>query len=121
MRKISLLIIVILSCVIIYLLPDLIFRGVRVVSETHIKNIVVNKSEKRLLLMDGQKIIKSYLVALGKNKGPKTKQGDKKTPEGTYKNCFLKKETTYYKAICITYPNPEERKKGYSGGDIEIH
>lgn len=121
MRKIFLIIIVVLSCVIIYLLPYLIFRGKTLVYENKIRNIVVNKSGKRLLLMDGQKIIKSYLVALGKNKGPKTKQGDKKTPEGTYKNCFLKRPTTFHKAIYITYPNPEDRKKGYSGGDVEIH
>jgi murein L,D-transpeptidase YafK len=121
MRKILILITVIISCLFIYLLPDLIFGGSPLILEDKINNIVVIKSQRRLMLMDGQKVIKSYPVALGENRGAKTKQGDKKTPEGTYKNCYLKEASTFYKAIHITYPNPEERQQGYTGGNIEIH
>jgi murein L,D-transpeptidase YafK len=83
--------------------------------------IVVSKARKRLFLFQGQKAVGSYPVALGKQAGPKTAQGDLKTPEGRYENCRLMRTSTFYKAILITYPNPQERQKGYTGGAIEIH
>ena len=47
--------------------------------------VKVDKSERRLYLMDGEKVVKDYHIALGDNpKGHKQREGDEKTPEGTY-------------------------------------
>jgi hypothetical protein len=50
-----------------------------------VDRIVVIKGERRLYLMDGERVIKAYRIALGKNPtGHKSCEGDNKTPEGPY-------------------------------------
>lgn len=112
---------IVLGVVFLFLLPALLYTSPPPSPGTTADKIVVKKSRRRLLLMDGQTVVKSYLVALGKNSGPKTSQGDKKTPEGIYHHCFVKHPTRYHKAIYITYPNSTERRRGYTGGAVEIH
>ena len=73
------------------------------------------------------KILKKYDIALGSNPiGHKQVQGDKKTPEGYYKLDYLKENSSFYKALRISYPNRKDyrnaRKMGKSpGGAIMIH
>src|SRR5271154_6828189 len=44
--------------------------------------VVVLKSYRKLLLMRGDEVLKTYIVSLGGNPvGPKVRQGDNKTPE----------------------------------------
>ena len=49
------------------------------------KHIVVDKSSLMLFLREDGKTIKSYPVCVGSGIGQKKRQGDHKTPEGTYK------------------------------------
>ena len=45
--------------------------------------VVVRKAERRLLLMRGERILRSFDVALGLSPtGPKKREGDFRTPEG---------------------------------------
>lgn len=89
--------------------------------------VVVFKKERTLQLMSAGKVIKTYRVALGGNPlGPKTRQGDHKTPEGTYILDSRNLHSQFYKSIHISYPNAQERaaarKQGVSpGGDVFIH
>ena len=47
--------------------------------------VIVRKSERRLYLMHGNSVLRSYRVALGLNPvGPKVQEGDSRTPEGHY-------------------------------------
>ena len=47
--------------------------------------VVVRKSERRMYLMHGENVLRSYRVALGLNPvGPKVQEGDSRTPEGHY-------------------------------------
>src|SRR5271170_1385272 len=46
--------------------------------------VVVLKSYRKLLLMKGDEVLKTYIVQLGDPVGPKVRQGDNKTPEGNY-------------------------------------
>lgn len=77
--------------------------------------------------MDGAKIVKTYKVALGGQPvGAKDRQGDHKTPEGTYAVDAKKTNSQFYKALHISYPSQTDReharKLGVSpGGDVEIH
>ncbi len=71
--------------------------------------------------------MKSYKVALGGDPvGPKTRQGDHKTPEGVYILDSRNAHSQYYKSIHISYPTAAERaaarKRGVSpGGDVYVH
>jgi murein L,D-transpeptidase YafK len=89
--------------------------------------VLVYKSESKLLLKKGEKTLREYNVAFGASpKGHKQKAGDERTPEGRYILDYKKADSSYYKAIHISYPNAEDianaKKLGVSpGGDIMIH
>ena len=55
--------------------------------------IEVFKAKRELQLFDGEKLIKTYRIALGTNpKPPKEREGDRATPEGSYFICRKKSE-----------------------------
>ena len=89
--------------------------------------VTVIKSERKMYLSCKGKILKKYDIALGKSPiGPKKVLGDKKTPEGKYKLDYFKENSSFYKALRISYPNRSDyknaRKLGKSpGGAIMIH
>jgi tetratricopeptide (TPR) repeat protein len=89
--------------------------------------ILIEKKERRLTLISKGKVLKTYQIALGGNpNGPKERQGDNKTPEGTYVIDSRNKDSLYHLSLHISYPNEKDRKRarqlGVSpGGDIMIH
>ena len=89
--------------------------------------VLVLKSERKLLLMKGDEVLKTYSISLGANPvGPKIRQGDSKTPEGNYVLDRHNAHSQYYKSIHISYPNAEDvaraRKLGVPiGGDLFLH
>lgn len=89
--------------------------------------VKVDKSENKMYLLDNGKVIKEYRVALGDSpKGHKEKEGDEKTPEGTYTLDYKKEDSSFYRSMHISYPNQtdleEAKKKGVSaGGFIMVH
>ena len=90
-------------------------------------SVLVIKSESKLYLMKNGIVLKKYHVAFGANpKGHKQQEGDERTPEGKYFLDYKKKNSSFYKAIHISYPNNEDKRrakeKGVSpGGQIMIH
>lgn len=93
----------------------------------HADKILVLKSARTLTLMSGDRVLRTYKVALGRSPvGPKMRQGDHKTPEGSYIIDSKKEHSRFYKALHISYPDAADRerskKEGYDpGGDVEIH
>jgi murein L,D-transpeptidase YafK len=93
----------------------------------HVDRVVVLKREHTLQLLDHGKVVKTYKVALGGDPvGPKTRQGDHKTPEGVYVLDRRNVHSQFYKSIHISYPNErdraEARHNGVSpGGDVFVH
>ncbi len=92
-----------------------------------VRKILVEKSKKTLQLLDiNGCIVKQYNnIRLGKNKGPKQCDGDKKTPEGVYK-IIEKRDSKYHKFLALDYPRTKDIKKakelGCKPGDsIGIH
>jgi len=89
--------------------------------------ILIEKKERRLTLFSKGKVLKTYKIALGGNpNGPKERQGDNKTPEGTYVIDSRNKDSRYHLSLHISYPNEKDKKRakqlGVSpGGDIMIH
>jgi len=89
--------------------------------------VLIEKKERRLTLMSKGEVLKIYKIALGGNpEGPKERQGDNKTPEGTYFIDARNKDSDYHLSLHISYPNERDKKRakelGVSpGGDIMIH
>lgn len=89
--------------------------------------ILIEKKERRLTLFSKGEPLKTYKIALGGNPiGPKERQGDNKTPEGTYVIDSRNKDSRYHLSLRLSYPNEKDRKRarelGVSpGGDIMIH
>lgn len=91
--------------------------------------LVVLKGERRLVLMRGDRVMKVFRVALGRYpKGHKTRQGDARTPEGTYTVDYRldSDKSKFYRALHISYPNKQDRARARQlgvdpGGQIMIH
>jgi murein L,D-transpeptidase YafK len=92
-----------------------------------VSRVVILKSVRELRLMDGDKVLKTYKVALGPHPvGPKQKQGDGKTPEGVYTISGRNINSAYHRSLRVSYPSGEDvaraKKAGVDpGGDIFIH
>jgi murein L,D-transpeptidase YafK len=89
--------------------------------------IVVHKKTRTMDLIFASQVLKSYKIALGAEPlGPKTQQGDHRTPEGVYVIDRRNSQSQFHRSLHISYPRPEDgewaRKLGVSpGGDIFIH
>ncbi|WP_240732166.1 L,D-transpeptidase family protein [Geobacter sp. FeAm09] len=92
-----------------------------------VDRIVIEKKERRLMLLSKGEVLKTYRIALGGNPdGPKERRGDNKTPEGTYVIDGKNRNSQYHQSLHISYPNERDKKRakelGVSpGGDIMIH
>ncbi len=98
-----------------------------VIMKGPLDKILIEKKERRLILLSKGKALKTYQIALGGNpNGPKERQGDNKTPEGTYVIDSRNRNSRYHLSLHISYPNEKDKKRakelGVSpGGDIMIH
>ncbi|HSZ61083.1 MAG TPA: L,D-transpeptidase family protein [Terriglobales bacterium] len=96
-------------------------------SDFRVDRLVVYKQERKLVLLSQGKEVRSYRVALGGEPiGPKSRQGDHRTPEGVYVLDSRNPSSHFYKAFHISYPNVQDiaaaKKLGVSpGGDIMLH
>jgi murein L,D-transpeptidase YafK len=92
-----------------------------------IDSIVVWKSKRIMLVYSGNKLIKSYDIALGKNPvGKKEFEGDFKTPEGLYYIDAKSARSKYHKNLNISYPSKDDKEHAKKcgkkcGGEIKIH
>ena len=72
-------------------------------SKNKIDLIVIWKSKRRMTLFHKKKPIKSYFIRLGFNpKGHKRKEGDGKTPEGSYWITHKNPNSAFHKSLGIS-------------------
>jgi murein L,D-transpeptidase YafK len=90
-------------------------------------SILVEKSSHRMSLIKDGRVLRSYRVALGRG-GPeaKSREGDARTPEGSYVIDRHNSHSCCHLALHISYPNAADvalaRARGVRpGSDIEIH
>jgi murein L,D-transpeptidase YafK len=101
--------------------------GIALSALPNVDKVLVIKSKRILMLLKDGEIFRTYKVALGKQPtGHKTRQGDRRTPEGRYVLDSRNPKSKYHLAIHISYPNESDvlsaQKRGVSpGGDIMIH
>ncbi len=93
----------------------------------HADRVLVLKKERTLEVLSHGNVMMSYRVALGGDPvGPKSRQGDHKTPEGLYVLDSRNAHSQFYKSMHISYPSSRDRAaalaRGVSpGGDVFIH
>lgn len=99
-----------------------------------VTRVVIKKGDHSLSLLSGDKLVKSYGVALGPGgAGPKLREGDKVTPVGRY-HVTAHQPSQYKVFLRLDYPNAEDHKRFAAlkrsgqlpadatiGGDIGIH
>ncbi|HXC60323.1 MAG TPA: L,D-transpeptidase family protein [Steroidobacteraceae bacterium] len=89
--------------------------------------VVVYKSQRRMDLMRGEEVLRSYKVALGlMPAGHKEKVGDFRTPEGRYQLTRRNPRSDFFLSIQVSYPNEQDMKRAKAngwdpGGSIMIH
>jgi murein L,D-transpeptidase YafK len=118
-----------LRMIIRYIIPAtlLLTSWVLHAQEPDIDHVLVMKSELKMYLLANGVKVKQYSISLGaKPKGHKEQEGDERTPEGKYILDYKKSDSSFYKAIHISYPNEEDKARaeenGVSpGGLIMIH
>lgn len=96
-------------------------------AEPQTANVLVDKSERRLDLMNGDQVLASFSIALGAApEGHKQYEGDERTPEGRYVIDWRNPRSANHLALHISYPNAEDVSRAAAagrdpGGMIMIH
>lgn len=87
--------------------------GLPVTAPLKAPKIVIKKAKKKLLLYSEEKLLRTYPVKLGFNPvGDKVRQGDKRTPEGSYYICMKNPRSKYYLSLGLSYPSIEDAERG---------
>jgi murein L,D-transpeptidase YafK len=92
-----------------------------------VDRIVVDKAQRRMDLMSGETVVRSYKIALGSApEGDKQQEGDGKTPEGKYVIEGRNPSSAFHLSLKISYPDAADRAAAAAcnvspGGDIFIH
>lgn len=75
--------------------------------------IIVYKSTRTLELFDGETLLKTYTISLGKTPvGDKQIEGDGKTPEGEFYVFTKNEKSNFYLSLALSYPNIEDADRG---------
>ena len=89
--------------------------------------VIVHKSERRMELLRDGRTIANYKVSLGLNPtGHKDREGDFRTPEGSYRLTSRNSRSDFFLSVRVSYPEPVDlalaRRNGWSpGGLIMVH
>src|SRR5947209_19821398 len=81
-----------------------------------VDHVIVYKLERKLVLLSKGKEVRSYKIALGGQPvGPKTRQGDHRTPEGSYVIDSRNVNSQFHRSLHISYP---QRKRSRARTEI---
>ncbi len=76
-------------------------------------HLLIAKSARTLELFDGDKLIKTYRVALGfAPEGDKQREGDGKTPEGEFYIFTKNAQSRFYLSLGLSYPAIKDAERG---------
>jgi len=82
-------------------------------------SIIVEKSARRLRLLDQGRIVLEHAVALGRNaRADKCIEGDEATPLGDFYVCARNPQSRFFRSLCLSYPNAEDAARGLAAGLI---
>jgi murein L,D-transpeptidase YafK len=107
--------------------PVMLTQSVGLDALPSVDRVVVRKTERRLILMHGGNVVRSYHVSLGLSPvGQKERSGDFRTPEGSYRLERRNPRSDFFMSIKVSYPNETDLKRARvhhwdTGGSIMIH
>lgn len=77
-----------------------------------IDRLVAYKSAHRLEAWSGETRLATYRIAIGAGgAGPKRFEGDRRTPEGTYRIDRRHRSRLFHRFLHVSYPNAEDRRR----------
>jgi murein L,D-transpeptidase YafK len=94
---------------------------------TRADRVRVHKAARTLELWRGDELLRAYHVSLGRHPvGHKQREGDGRTPEGHYVLDYRKPDSSFHRALHISYPSPADvasaKARNVSpGGLIMVH
>ncbi len=75
--------------------------------------LVVKKSERKLEVFDGDKLVKTYRIVLGfAPEGDKEIEGDGKTPLGEFYVFTKNDQSKFYRSLGVSYPSIDDAARG---------
>lgn len=92
-----------------------------------VDRVVVRKANRRMDLLRAGAVIASYKISLGLQPvGQKQREGDFRTPEGSYRLTRRNAQSDFFLAVQVSYPEATDvalaRKNGWApGGAIMVH
>ena len=83
------------------------------------KRIVIHKARRRMDVFADGELLKSYVVNLGPAPhGPKTREGDGRTPEGELFVCSVNRVSRFTRFLALAYPAPADAIRGRAAHQI---
>ena len=80
-------------------------------------SILVLKAERRLEVHRGAQVVRTYRIGLGHTPtGTKRRQGDGRTPEGTFYVCVKNPRSRFHLSLGLSYPTPADAARGLREG-----
>lgn len=67
---------------------------------------------------DRMRLRASVQLGFGAEDGPKRREGDGRTPEGTYYVCMKNAHSKFFLSLGISYPGPEDARRALEEGRI---
>jgi murein L,D-transpeptidase YafK len=95
-------------------------EGVRICAAPDTR-VVVDLAKHTLVLCEKDKARGTFSVRLGRGGIGKTREGDGKTPIGTYTLGEPRPSNRYGTFIPIGFPTEEQKKMGYTGSAVGVH
>lgn len=74
--------------------------------------VVITKKDGTLRLYDGDNLVRTVPVVLGRNPADKEREGDLATPVGEFYVCYRNPNSRYHRFLGISYPNLEDAERG---------
>jgi murein L,D-transpeptidase YafK len=76
-----------------------------------VDHLVVHKADRKMFLMHGDTLVRSYKILLGLNPvGTKERSGDFRTPEGNYRLIRRNPRSDFFLSMQVSYPNADDLK-----------
>lgn len=77
-----------------------------------VDHLEVSKSRRELVAFGEGEPLKTYRAAMGRGgAGPKTYEGDRKTPEGRYRIDSRHRSERFHRFLHVSYPNEDDRAR----------
>jgi hypothetical protein len=86
--------------------------------ELKMPRVLVRKTAGVLELFDGDKKVKEYTCITGRNKGDKSVEGDKRTPQGVFHIVYKNPLSKFRLSLGLDYPRKEDAQRGLTAGLI---